>query len=169
MNETFLSGDFFEDVVLDSLLRGASAVQHFFFVGRPAPLARQRSAVIKGLNGKQRVIAFSPKQNVFNKNRIYAACLEATPVRWPPPYTIAVKFICEPLKTVKEEYPVSSSHGDLDNLEKLILDAIFFDKRPKRPIPIFQDDRHIVNVLKFKRFPVAGEQPGIHFWMIKHG
>jgi Holliday junction resolvase RusA-like endonuclease len=169
VNEAPISGDFFEDVVLDSLLRGASAVQHFFFVGRPVPLARQRSAVIDGKDGKQRVIAFSPKSNVFNKNRIYAACLAAAPVRWPPPYTIAIKFICEPLKTVKEEYPTSPSHGDTDNMTKLILDALFFDKNPKRVIPVFQDDRHIINTVILKRLPRAGEVSGIHFWMIKHG
>lgn len=160
-----LTGDYFEDIVLDQLLRWPGArVQHFFFEGKPVPLARQRLA-----RGKHRVINFTPKQNTFNKNRIYSACLAAAPQRFDPPYTIALKYICEPLKTVAEKYPVSPSHGDLDNLEKLILDALFFDMGLKsgRPLPVFCDDRHIISCLKFKRFPAPGESPGIHFWMVK--
>lgn len=163
--------DYFEDAVLASLLAWPGArVQHFFFEGKPIPLARQRSKVIQDIFGEARVIAFSPKQNKDTKQRIYSACLTARPVRFDPPYTIALKFICEPLKTVREEYPTAASHGDLDNLEKLVLDALFFDVNPKKGtqgIPIYQDDRHIVNCLKFKRLPMAGEKPGIHFWMVK--
>lgn len=165
-----LTGDYFEDVILDNLLAWPKArVQHFFFVGKPIPLARQRSAAIKTLSGKYRAIAFSPKQNVFEKNRIYSACLTERPVRFEPPYTIAIKFVCEPLKTISEEYPVCASHGDIDNLQKLILDSLFFDMGPKakRGIPIYRDDRHIINCLMFKRLPRLGEKPGIHFWMIK--
>lgn len=157
-------------MVLDQLLRWPGArVQHFFFEGKPIPLARQRSAAIKTAFGKYRAIAFSPKKNVQEKDRIYSACLTAKPVRFEPPYTVAIKFICEPLKSVKEEYPVGATHGDLDNLEKLILDSLFFDMGPKskRGIPVYKDDRHIINCVKFKRLPVAGEKPGIHFWMVK--
>lgn len=157
-------------MVLDQLLNWPGAkVQHFFFEGKPIPLARQRSALIKPAFGKQRIVAFSPKQNTDTKNKIYSACLTAKPIRFEPPYTVAIKFICEPLKTVKEEYPVGATHGDLDNLEKLILDSLFFDTGPKckRGIPLYQDDRHIINCVKFKRLPSAGEKPGIHFWMVK--
>lgn len=163
--------DYFEDVVLSALLAWPGArIQHFFFEGKPIPLARQRSAVVKSAFGKPRVVAFSPKQNKDTKQRIYSACLTDKPIRFDPPYTIALKFICEPLKTVREEYPVGATHGDLDNLEKLILDALFFDVNPAKGtqgIPIYQDDRHVINCLKFKRLPAAGEKPGIHFWMVK--
>ena len=161
--------DYFEDAVLASLLAWPGArIQHFFFEGKPIPLARQRSAVITPTFGKPRVVAFSPKQNKDTKARIYSACLTARPVRFEPPYTIALKFICEPLKSVREEYPTSSGHGDLDNLEKLIIDAIFFDMGKSTPaIPVYQDDRHVINCLKFKRLPAAGEKTGIHFWMVK--
>lgn len=138
-------------------------VQHFFFEGRPVPLARQRSAAIAG-----RIINFHPKGNVEAKNRIYSAVLKAAPVRFQPPYTIALKFICDPADGACHEYPVSPKHGDLDNLEKLILDALFFTKiNIKRPVSVYQDDRHIINCVKFKRMPDAGEVPGIHFWMVK--
>ncbi len=170
MNDETISGDLFEDVVLPALLSGASGVQHFFFSGRPVPLARQRSAAIKTLNGKYRAIAFTPKQNITEKTRIYTACLRSSPVRWLPPYTVALKFICEPLKTVKEIYPTSPSHGDTDNLVKLIFDSLFFDmdhKKRVNTIPIWQDDRHIINTLIMKRLPKAGEAPGIHLWMVK--
>lgn len=163
--------DYFEEAVLASILAWPGAqVQHFFFEGKPIPLARQRSTVINSAFGKPRVVAFSPKQNKDGKQRIYSACLTARPIRFEPPYTIALKFICEPLKTVREEYPTGASHGDMDNLEKLVLDALFFDVNPKKGtqgIPIYQDDRHIVNCLKFKRLPSASEKPGIHFWMVK--
>lgn len=167
MNETdiSLSGDYFEDVVLDALINSGRPVQHFFFAGRPIPLARQRSAVIKGKDGKQKIVAFSPKQNVFNKNRIYAECLAQNPKRWTPPYTVAIKFICEPLKTIREEYPTSPSHGDTDNMTKLVWDSLFAPVG--KTIPIFQDDRYIINTLVFKRLPRPGEKVGIHFWMIK--
>lgn len=168
---TILTGDYFEDVVLDNLLTWPGArIQHFFFEGKPIPLARQRSAAIKTMSGKYRAIAFSPKQNVYEKNRIYAACLGKAPVRFEPPYTVAIKFICESLKTVKEIYPTSGSHGDLDNLQKLIFDSLFFDmdaKKRTNAIPIYRDDRHIINSLMFKRLPRLGEKPGIHFWMVK--
>ena len=157
-------------MVLDQLLNWPGAkVQHFFFEGKPIPLARQRSALIKPSFGKPRVVAFSPKQNTQTKDRIYSACLTSKPVRFEPPYTVAIKFICEPLKTVAEEYPVGATHGDLDNLEKLILDSLFFDMGPKckRGISIYKDDRHIINCVKFKRLPGVGEKPGIHFWMVK--
>lgn len=172
MNDQPITGDMFEDVVLTTLLGNASAVQHFFFSGRPVPLARQRSAVIKGsgINDKPRVVAFTPKQNITEKNRIYTACLRSAPVRWLPPYTVALKFICEPLKTVKEIYPTSPSHGDQDNLVKLVFDSLFFDmdhKKRVNAIPVWQDDRHIINTLIMKRLPKAGEVPGIHLWMIK--
>lgn len=160
-----LTGDYFEDVVLDNLLNWPGAkVQHFFFKGRPVPLARQRSAAIKTLSGKYRAIAFSPKQNVTEKNRLYCACLNSQPIKFEPPYTVAIKFICEPLKSVREQYPVSMSHGDADNLLKLIFDSLFDEK--KFPT-IYRDDRHIINCLLFKRLPKESEIPGIHFWMVK--
>lgn len=170
MNDEPITGDLFEDVVLNALLANSNHVQHFFFAGRPVPLARQRSAAIKTLNGKYRAIAFTPKQNTTEKNRIYNACLRSSPIRWVPPYTIAVKFICEPLKTVKEIYPTSPSHGDGDNMLKLVLDSLFFDmdhKKRTNIIPVWQDDRHIINTLVFKRLPKPGEVPGIHLWMCK--
>lgn len=156
--------------MLDALINWPGAkTQHFFFEGKPVPLARQKMAKIKTVFGKERLIAFTPKANKDNKDRIYSACLTSAPVRFQPPYSIGIKFICEPLKTVAEEYPTCASHGDLDNLEKLILDAIFFDMnaKEKRGIPVYQDDRHIVNCVKFKRLPKPGEKPGIHFWMVK--
>lgn len=170
MIESALTGDYFEDMVLDQLLNWPGAkVQHFFFEGKPIPLARQRSAAIKTAFGKYRAIAFSPKKNVQEKDRIYTCCLNQKPVRFEPPYTTAIKFICEPLKTVREDYPTAATHGDFDNLTKLILDALFFDMGPKakRGIPIYQDDRHIINALIFKRLPVGDDKPGIHFWMVK--
>ena len=157
-------------MVLDQLLNWPGAkVQHFFFEGKPIPLARQRSALIKPAFGKQRIVAFSPKQNTQTKDRIYSACLTARPVRFEPPYTVAIKFICEPLKTLAEEYPTSMSHGDCSNLLKLIEDALFFDmdKKTKRGIPVYKDDRHIINMVVFKRLPGPGDKPGIHFWMVK--
>ena len=170
MTEAPLTDDYFEETVLAALLAWPGAkVQHFFFEGKPVPLARQRSAVIRPAFGKPRVVAFSPKQNIFQKDKIYCACLNQKPIRFEPPYTVALKFICEPLKSVREEYPVSPTHGDLDNLQKLIFDSLFFDMGPKvkRNVPVYRDDRHIVNNLLFKRLPGPGERPGIHFWMVK--
>ena len=165
MIEEAMTLDYFEDAVLSTLLAWPGArIQHFFFEGKPIPLARQRSAIIRPTFGKPRVVAFSPKQNKDTKARIYSAFLTERPVRFTPPYTIALKFICEPLKTVREEYPTSSSHGDLDNLSKLCFDAIFDEKVA---IPCYKDDRHIINALIFKRLPAAGEKTGIHFWMVK--
>lgn len=165
MTEAPLTDDYFEETVMASLLAWPGArVQHFFFEGKPVPLARQRSAAIKTMSGKYRAIAYSPKQNVFQKNRIYAACLSQKPIRFEPPYTVALKFICEPLKSVREEYPVSPSHADLSNLLKMAEDALFDEKR----FPcVYKDDRYIVNELMFKRLPGPGENPGIHFWMVK--
>ena len=167
MSEWTITGDYFEDIVLDTLLQMPGAqIQHFFFEGNPVPLGRQRTALIKKKDGKQFIANYSPAQNKFNKDKIYCACLQAAPIRFEPPYTIAVKFICEPLKTVAEKYPTAASHGDLDNCVKLIWDSLFNEK-PKGPLPIYRDDRHIINCLMFKRLPQCGEKPGIHFWMIK--
>lgn len=163
-----MTGDYFEDAVLTAMLAWPGArVQHFFFEGKPIPLGRQISKAVGGPFGKK-VINFSPKKNVNAKAAIYSACLTRDPIRFKPPYHIALKFVCEPLKTVPEEFPVGASHGDLDNLEKLILDALFNETvEKKRPVVVYSDDRHIVSCLKFKRLPAAGEKPGIHFWMVK--
>ncbi len=142
-------------------------IQHFFFEGKPIPLGRQISKVAGGPFGKK-VINFSPKKNVNAKAAIYSACLSKDPIRFKPPYHIALKFVCEPLKNVPESLPVGASHGDLDNLEKLILDALFNETVDKKhPVVVYSDDRHIVSCLKFKRLPGLGEKPGIHFWMVK--
>ena len=170
MTEQSIYDDFFEESVVCNLLTAPEAkVQHFFFEGKPIPLARQRSAVIKTAFGKPRVVAFSPKQNTFQKDKIYYACLNQKPIRFDPPYTIAIKFVCEPLKTAREPFPISPTHGDLDNLCKLVLDSLFFNIGPKckKSIPVYQDDRHIVNIIAYKRLPKSGEKPGIHFWMVK--
>ena len=40
-------------------------------------------------------------------------------------------------------------------------------KKTKRGIPVYKDDRHIINMVVFKRLPGPGDKPGIHFWMVK--
>lgn len=77
-----------------------------------------------------------------------------------PPYTLCLKFALPRLKTVYEAYPTSKSHGDLDNLEKAVLDALF------KKDGLLEDDAHVVSVIKCKRLANRPEEVGTHIWLI---
>ena len=68
-----------------------------------------------------------------------------------PPYSVAVQFILSP----------DQKASDVDNLQKLLFDAIFSNKKAIPPMP-FKDDKHIQNLVCFKR---VGEKSGIHLWV----
>lgn len=157
-----LTGDYSEDVVLSAMLsKPKASVQYFWIPGEPIPNARARTVCKHG-----KTWSFTPKTTIHAKNRIYAAVMNQGPVRFPPPFSVAIKFICQRLKTIYEQYPVAPSHGDCDNLQKLCLDALFSDKKTMPPFP-FPDDRYITDCFTFKRFPNPGEEPGIKLWLIK--
>jgi Holliday junction resolvase RusA-like endonuclease len=148
--------DAFEVTAIRPLIRAAIGHHQVFTVlGRPMPQERPR-VMQKG--GK--AWTFTPAASKNYKEKVYWSVAGAKPVKWEPPYTVIIKFICEP--TEKDvDYPFSPIHGDLDNLEKSVLDAIFGKTK------IFSDDRYIKDLISYKRLPELGEVPCAKIILIK--
>lgn len=139
-------------MVLDQLLNWPNIrFQHFWIPGNPYPNERARICTIgKGENRK--TWAFTPSQTIKARQNILKQVLLQKKINIDPPYSVAIKFILAP----------EQKDSDVDNLTKLLLDAIFSNKKAIPPMP-FKDDKHIKNLVCFKRL---GDKPGIHLWVI---
>lgn len=148
MIETPLTGDYFQDMVLDQFLKLPGAkVHHFWIAGNPYPNERPR---IISRGGKS--WAFTPSQTIKARQNILNQVLTQKRFHVEPPYSVAVKLILSP----------DQKDFDVDNGVKLIFDAIFSNKKAIPPMP-FKDDKHIRNLVCFKR---VGDKPGIHLWVM---
>ena len=142
-----LTGDYFEDMVLDQFLRWPKArIQHFWIPGNPAPNERPR---IISRGGK--AWAFTPAATMKARQHILNQVLLQKKFNIEPPYSVAVQFVLAP----------DQKTSDVDNLQKLLFDAIFSNKKAIPPMP-FKDDKHIQNLVCFKR---VGSNSGIHLWV----
>lgn len=152
MTETPLTGDYFQDMVLDQFLKCPGAkIHHFWIAGNPYPNERPR---IISRGGKS--WAFTPSQTIKARQNILNQVLVQKKFHVEPPYSVAIKFIFNTQLT--PDYKES----DIDNYCKLLFDAIFSNKKAIPPMP-FKDDKHIKNLVCFKR---VGLKPGIHLWVM---
>lgn len=140
--------DTFEDIVLEAMLRHSQSVQHYWISGEPVPNERPR---IISRGGKS--WAFTPSSTQKARQKILNAVLTQQKRKMEPPYSVAIKFVMSP----------EQKDGDLDNLSKNVMDALFSNKKCIPPMP-FKDDRYIQNLVCFKR---VGSNPGIHLWVMK--
>ena len=140
--------DTIEDIVIEQMLRNSRDVQQFWIPGEPVPNERPR---IISRGGKS--WAFTPTQTTKARQHILNQVLLQQRKRMEPPYSVAVKFILSP----------TQKDSDVDNLQKLLFDALFSNKAAIPPMP-FKDDKHILNLVCFKR---VGPKPGIHLWVMK--
>lgn len=140
--------DLLEDIVIEQMLRHSSDVQEYWIPGEPVPNERPR---IISRGGKS--WAFTPSQTMKARQKILNHVLQNQKKRIDPPYSVAVKFVLSP----------EQKDSDVDNLQKLLFDAIFSNKKAIPPMP-YKDDKHILNLVCFKR---VGPKPGIHLWVMK--
>jgi len=140
--------DIFEDMVLETMLNTAQLVQHYWIPGEPVPNERPR---IISRGGKS--WAFTPSATQKARQHMLNSVLLQIKRRLEPPYSVAIKFVMSP----------DQKDADLDNLCKNMMDALFSNKKSIPPMP-FKDDKHIQNLLCFKRI---GPKPGIHLWVMK--
>jgi len=152
VTEAPLTDDYFEETVLAALLAWPGArVQHFWIVGNPQANERARICTFgKGENKKS--WAFTPSATTKARQNILNQVLLQKKFHIEPPYNVAVKMILSP----------DQKDFDVDNGVKLIFDAIFSNKKAIPPMP-FKDDKHIQNLVCFKRL---GDKPGIHLWVM---
>lgn len=148
MREEPLGSELFEDIVLETLLRGAQSVQEFWIPGEPTPNERPR-VISRG--GKS--WAFTPKATMAARQRMFNSVVSQQRSKMEPPYTVAIKFMLSP----------EQKDADLDNLCKNLMDALFSNKKSIPPMP-FKDDKNIQNLLCFKRI---GDKPGIKLLVMK--
>lgn len=147
MIETTITGDYFQDMVLDQFLKSPGAkIHHFWIPGNPYPNERPR---VMSRGGK--TWAFTPSQTLKARQHILNQVLLQKRFHVETPYSVAVKFVLSP----------DQKDSDVDNLQKLLFDAIFSNKKAIPPMP-FKDDKYIKNLVCFKRL---GEKPGIHLWV----
>jgi Holliday junction resolvase RusA-like endonuclease len=149
--------DWFEQNCVYPLIRAARGPLQVFEVrGRPMPQERPR---VCSKGGKS--WAFTPRTSKDYKDKVYWSVAGSRPVKFEPPYTVVLKFICDPSMADDLDYPLSPRHGDVDNLAKSILDAIFGRNK------IFSDDRYIIDLISYKRLPEVGEEPCVKIILIK--
>jgi len=147
------TGDHTEDVVLWELLRRRGAlVQYFRIPGKPVANERARTISRGG-----RTWSYTPKTTAAWRQHVFNTVYRQNPVKIDPPFSVALKFLCESGEKV----------SDLDNLVKAIFDALFSDKKAVPPFP-FRDDKYITDCLAFKRLAGPGEPPGVKLWVIKN-
>ena len=158
MPDLFLTADPFElHCVFPILRREKISVQLFEIKGNPVAMERP---VTFTRGGKS--MTFTPARSRNWKNHVALSVMGQRPIKCPAPYTVIIKFICDPnLAKTDGGYPVAPKHGDLDNLAKSILDALFGPKDK-----LFQDDREIVNLITYKRFPEVGGTIGVKIWIV---
>lgn len=140
--------DLIEDIVIEQMLRSSCDVQQYFIPGEPMPNERPR---VMSRGGK--TWAFTPSTTLKARQKILNHVLCNQKKRLEPPYSVAVKFVLSP----------TQKDSDVDNLQKLLFDALFSNKSAIPPMP-FKDDKHILNLVCFKR---VGPKPGIHLWVMK--
>jgi Holliday junction resolvase RusA-like endonuclease len=146
------TGDLFQDIVLESMLRNAQAVQKYWIPGQPQANERARICTMgKGENRKS--WAFTPSATVKARQHILNQVLLQQKKKMEPPYSVALKFVLSP----------DQKDSDVDNLQKCLFDAIFSNKKCIPPMP-FKDDKYIQNLVCFKR---VGDKPGILLWVMK--
>ena len=149
--------DTFEKNCVYPLIRSVMGpVQVFTVEGRPMPQERPR---VCSKGGK--AWAYTPASSKAFKEKVYWSVAGARPVRFEPPYSVIIKFICDPDLEFQYDYPLSPKHGDLDNLAKSVLDALFGKNK------IFSDDRYIKDLILYKRLPEVNEKPGAKIIIIK--
>lgn len=148
MTDMPYTDDLFQDIVLESMLRNSSEVQKYWIAGEPVPNERPR---IISRGGKS--WAFTPSATVKARQHILNQVLLQQKKKMEPPYSVALKFILSP----------DQKDSDVDNLQKCLFDAIFSNKKCIPPMP-FKDDKHIHNLVCFKR---VGDKPGILLWVMK--
>ena len=140
--------DTIEDIVIEQMLRNSTDVQEYWIPGEPVPNERPR---IISRGGKS--WAFTPSHTMKARQKILNHVLQNQKKRLEPPYSVAVKFVLSP----------EQKDSDVDNLQKLLFDALFSNKKAIPPMP-YKDDKHILNLVCFKR---VGPKPGIHLWVMK--
>ena len=134
-------------MVLGQFLNTPGAkIHHFWISGNPYPNERPR---IISRGGKS--WAFTPSQTVKARQNILNQVLVQKRFHVEPPYSVAIEFVLSP----------DQKDSDVDNLQKCLFDAIFSNKKSVPPMP-FKDDKHIRNLVCFKRL---GVKPGIHLWV----
>ena len=70
------------------------------------------------------------------------------------PIVVVHEFVVPRPKTVKAEYPITRSSGDLDKLIRNIFDGL-------TDAGVWGDDSQVVSSQETKRFAVPGEEPGV--------
>lgn len=151
------SEDWFEKHSVLPLIQAATgSIQVFEVKGRPMPQERPRVCVKGG-----KAWGYTPSSSKTFKEKVYWSVVGARPIKWEPPYTVILKFICDPELEPHYKYPMSTKHGDLDNLAKSVLDALFGKNK------IFSDDRFIKDLVLYKRLPEINEEPCVKIILIK--
>jgi len=141
--------------LIDNFFMFHPDAKYFFIPLKPVATERARTIAHGG-----KTWSFTPKntKEFYEDMGWYVASMKPGIIL--PPYTLGMKFICPRLKTIKEDYPISRAHGDLDNFEKAVLDSLFGKGK------IFCDDSNVINVLKCKRLANTEEEVGVHLWVI---
>ena len=143
------------DILIENFVKSQNGYQYFFVPGQPIPQGRPRVVAVGG-----RAWAFTPKKTKNYTDSVYTSVARQGAIALPAPYTICLRFCLPPLKTIDELYPTRKSHGDLDNLEKAVLDSLFGKGK------IFSDDSEVVSVIKSKRLADTPAGVGVHLWII---
>lgn len=153
----FKSTDPFELTCVLPILNLPGATVEFFEVkGRPVPMDRPR---IISRGGK--AWAFTPKESKNWKESVLWQVAAQRPKELRPPFMVIMKFVCDPNIAADDDFPVAPRHGDLDNLAKSVLDALFGRSK------VFADDRFITDMVLYKRLPEVGEDAGVKIWVVK--
>ena len=140
--------DLFEDEIIEKMKFYSTGVQYYWIPSEPMPNERPR---VMSRGGK--TWAFTPSTTLKARQKILNHVLCNQKVKIEPPYSVAVKFMLSP----------DQKDSDVDNLQKLLFDALFSNKAAIPPMP-FKDDKHILNLVCFKR---VGPKPGIHLWVMR--
>jgi Holliday junction resolvase RusA-like endonuclease len=156
-----------------SALCPSGKVQYFCVLGRPQPQERPRMGFSKDKDGNIKRWAYTPKNSEKWQHEVLAQVLNHKPKPVSGPFTMVFGFYCPRLKDTEllEVMPTSESHGDIDNLQKAVQDAIcgtwtkINGVRVKKPFP---SDANVVNSFAFKRFHADGDTPHVKIWVVEH-
>lgn len=125
-------------------------VCEFLVVGIPQPKGNHRARVVAG----KHAVLYDANRKLpeWEKRVASAAKVHRPPSPLEGPVSVELVFWVPRGKTVKREWPTTRTGGDIDKLERGVLDALTGI--------IYVDDSQVVEVAKEKRYETTRLGPG---------